>query len=200
MSEHQPIDAAYWDQRYRQADIPWDIGYISTPLKTYIDQLRERNLRILIPGGGSGYEWAYLQEQGFRQAYLLDWSASILQRAAAQHPHLPTDTLLHEDYFQHEGAYDLILEQTFFCALPPAQRPDYMQKMHDLLVPGGQLIGVLFDFPLQEQGPPWGGDEAEYRRRLAATFELRTLARCYNSIPPRQGSEYFFIARKPANR
>ena len=50
----------YWINRYKEERTGWDIGYPSTPLKEYIDQLQDKNLRILIPGAGNGYEAEYL--------------------------------------------------------------------------------------------------------------------------------------------
>jgi hypothetical protein len=45
----------YWENRYINQEIGWDVGEITTPLKTYIDQLENKKLRILIPGGGNSY-------------------------------------------------------------------------------------------------------------------------------------------------
>jgi len=42
----------YWSQRYLNKNIGWDIGYPSTPLKTYFDQLEDTSIEILIPGAG----------------------------------------------------------------------------------------------------------------------------------------------------
>ena len=50
----------YWTNRYSKAKTGWDIGYPSTPLKTYFDQLENKDLRILIPGAGNAYEAEYL--------------------------------------------------------------------------------------------------------------------------------------------
>ncbi|MEM9982653.1 MAG: SAM-dependent methyltransferase, partial [Bacteroidota bacterium] len=63
------LNENYWESRYQHQQTGWDIGYISTPLKTYVDQLTEKNIRILIPGGGNGYEAAYLLEKGFPHVY-----------------------------------------------------------------------------------------------------------------------------------
>ena len=46
------LDESFWDDRYRDNDIGWDIGYVSTPLMAYFDQLQNKDLKILIPGGG----------------------------------------------------------------------------------------------------------------------------------------------------
>ncbi|HLZ86863.1 MAG TPA: hypothetical protein VKQ52_06485, partial [Puia sp.] len=104
--------------------------------------------------------------------------------------------ILTGDFFNHQGQYDLIIEQTFFCSLEPAQRPAYVDKTHHLLRPGGRLAGLLFDrnFPA---GPPFGGNKAEYQKLLEKKFTLKTLAPCYNSIKPRAGTELFFIAVRP---
>jgi methyl halide transferase len=107
----------------------------------------------------------------------------------------PTLRLITADFFDHDGKYDLIVEQTFFCALDPAKRPDYVEKSYSLLRPGGRLAGLLFDrdFP---DGPPFGGHQGDYQKLLEKRFRLKTLAPCYNSIKPRAGTELFLIAEK----
>ena len=54
-----------WDNRYLNNDIAWDLGEVSPPLKAYFDQLTNKEIKILIPGGGNSYEAAYLFEKGF---------------------------------------------------------------------------------------------------------------------------------------
>jgi thiopurine S-methyltransferase len=195
------LDAKYWQSRWEEGSTFWDMGSPSPALIEYASQLTDKDLRILIPGAGSGYEAAWLHQQGFCNVYVLDFAAGALLRLQEAIPDtitggFPADHLFHQDFFLHQGQYDLILEQTFFCALPPARRPDYARHMHELLVPGGTLAGLLFDFPLTEQGPPFGGSEAEYRGYFEPYFEVKTLERAYNSIKPRAGSELFMILKK----
>lgn len=40
MSEIIDLSEEFWDRRYQTNDLGWDIGAVSRPLKTYIDQLR----------------------------------------------------------------------------------------------------------------------------------------------------------------
>ena len=94
------------------------------------------------------------------------------------------------DFFEHNRTYDLILEQTLFCAIPPAYRKRYVEKCADLLKQGGKLVGVLFNFPLTEQGPPFGGSKEEYLATFTPYFEIEILEKCTNSEP---GREEFFI-------
>ena len=35
------LDSSSWNQRYISENTRWDIGYVSTPLKEYFDQLNE---------------------------------------------------------------------------------------------------------------------------------------------------------------
>ncbi|MFW5658689.1 MAG: methyltransferase [Bacteroidota bacterium] len=188
----------YWSQRYHDQNTPWDLGHVSRPLKRFIDSLseEEKNLRILVPGGGSGHELVYLREQGFTNSYLLDWSEAVIENVRRQHPALPAEALIADDFFAHEATYDLILEQTFFCALDPGMRDEYVRQMYNLLAPGGRLAGVLFTFPLTENGPPFGGSIDEYRQRFAQYFEIEHLAPSEHSEDERQGKEAFFILRK----
>lgn len=190
------FDQTYWETRYKNDEAQWDAGTITQPIKEYIDQLADKSLRILVPGAGNGHEFEYLVTQGFDNAVMLDIAREPLDNAATRLPGLEPERLIHADFFEHTGAYDLILEQTFFCALPPGLRDAYGEKMHSLLAPGGKIAGLLFDFPLTEQGPPFGGSREEYLERFSGLFKITMLHRAYNSIEKRAGRELFFIFEK----
>ena len=184
----------FWEDKYGAEEQKWDIGYVSTPLKEYIDQLQNRELKILVPGAGNGYEVAYLWEQGFKDVYVIDIARTPLRSLQDRIPDFPGSRLLEGDFFElKETGFDLVLEQTFFCALPPEMRPEYVDKMAEIIKPGGKLSGLFFSFPLTEDGPPFGGSREEYIRLFKPHFNIRVLEEAYNSIPPRQGSELFFI-------
>ena len=46
-------------------------------------------------------------------------------------------------FFEHNKKYDLILEQTFFCALNPALRRAYVAKVYELLNVNGKFPVIL---------------------------------------------------------
>jgi thiopurine S-methyltransferase len=189
---------SFWTGRYDSERTGWDIGYVSTPLKAYIDQLRQRDLRVLIPGCGNAYEGFYLWARGFRRLSLIDLSERPVQglRQAFEQAYGEGPRILHGDFFEHTGTYDLILEQTFFCALPPEARPAYARKMHALLAPAGRLVGVLFNRRFEHEGPPFGGDADEYRTYFEGYFRFHAWAPCTHSIPPRQGMEWWMNLQK----
>ena len=192
----EDFNAAYWQDRYQTARTGWDTGSITTPLKEYFDQLQNKNLRILIPGCGNAYEAEYLFRKGFEQVYLVDIAAAPLKSFAARVPDFPPEQLLLQDFFTLAGSYDLIVEQTFFCALSPELRPAYAQKCADLLVPGGKLVGVLFATTFEQPGPPFGGSRKEYRTYFEPYFNFLHFETAYNSIQPRQGRELFICLQK----
>lgn len=194
------LNENFWTDRYLNADTGWDIGYPSTPIKTFIDGLENKDLRILIPGAGNAYEAEYLYSEDFTNVDVLDIAKPALESLKKRINEIPESRLIHKDFFDHQGTYDLILEQTFFCALNPKLRENYALKMQDLLGANGILAGVLFDFPLSEEGPPFGGSQKEYKNLFSPYFEIKTLERCYNSIAPRNGNELFIILEARNNK
>ena len=191
------LNKDYWEERYRHQSWGWDIGDVSPPLKAYIDQLSDKEQRILIPGAGHGYEAIYLFNKGFKNTYVLDIARQPLEDIRKRCPEFPEEHLIEQDFFTadlHE--FDLIIEQTFFCALETGLRPSYAQRMHRILKQGGKLAGLFFDFTLTENGPPFGGSKNEYEALFEPLFRIKKLERAYNSLAPRQGNELFFIFEK----
>lgn len=185
------LDETYWNSQYNANTTGWDLGEVSPPLKAYIDQLTYKELRILIPGCGNTYEAAYLLQQGFTNVTVVDIApalVALLQKKYKENPHI---TIILGDFFQHEGEYDLILEQTFFCAINPPLRKDYVIKMHELLAPNGKLVGVLFDREFEQQGPPFGGCKCQYEPLFEKHFIFKTFQLCNNSNVKRAGTELF---------
>lgn len=190
----------YWSQRWSEGRTGWNIGAPATPLKEYIDQVENKDLRILIPGAGNAYEAEYLWQKGFRNVYVLDIAAAPLEDLKTRVPDLPAEQLLQENFFTHRGTYDLILEQTFFCSFPPLpeNRSAYAAAMSNLLNQGGKLVGLWFDIPLKGDldKRPFGGTREEYLSYLSPYFTTKTFEPCYNSISPRAGNELFGIFLK----
>ena len=190
----------FWNQRYLSEDTGWDLGEVSPPIKSYIDQLSDKNIRILIPGCGNAHEAEYLLKSGFTAITLLDIAPSLVQNLHDKFKGNPNIKIVPGDFFQHQNKYDLILEQTFFCALNPALRSDYINKMHDLLSLKGKLAGLLFASDFEKAGPPFGGNSEDYQKLFSPKFELKTFENCHNSFVKRQGNELFIILKKKAKQ
>lgn len=189
------LDGDYWSDRYNSGTAFWDLGEVSPPLKNYIDQLQDKNIRILIPGCGNTYEADYLLKIGFTDITVIDIAAPLVAQLKEKFKDNPNIKIILGDFFEHEGAYDLVLEQTFFCAIDPSLRKDYVAKMNDVLAPNGKLVGVLFNRQFEEEGPPFGGTKIEYEP-MFKEFVFRTFEPCYNSFSKRKDSELFINLMK----
>ncbi|MGW8121937.1 methyltransferase domain-containing protein [Roseivirga echinicomitans] len=187
----ESLNENYWTQRYESNQAGWDIGHVSTPIKEYIDQLKNKDIKILIPGAGNAYEAEYLWKQGFKNVWVIDLSKAPLDNLKTRIPDFPTAQLIQGDFFEHQAQYDLIIEQTFFCALNPAMRKDYVTTMHERLADNGKLVGLLFNIPLNATHPPFGGNEEEYRALFSPYFNIEIMEEACNSITPRCGNELF---------
>lgn len=185
------LSKEFWTQRYEEGNTGWDIGHPSTPLKEYIDHLNNKEIKILVPGAGNAYEVEYLWNQGFKNVFVLDISPLPLKAFKERNPSFPDSQTLLMDFFELKEAFDLVLEQTFFCAIDRILRPSYAKKMSELIQPGGKLAGVLFGVEFEKEGPPFGGSKEEYVKYFEPYFDIVQMEVCKNSIAPRAGNELF---------
>lgn len=190
------LDNQYWNNRYLENEFSWDLGEISDPLKHYFNQLSNKDLKILIPGAGNAHEAEYLFNHGFKNIYVLDFAQEPINLFKKRNPLFNPEHLVCENFFDHKGQYDLIIEQTFFCAINPELRKKYAEHMHDLLKPKGKLVGLLFNDVLNTDHPPFGGNKTEYLPYFENLFKLNTFEPSYNSIKPRADRELFINFEK----
>ncbi len=185
------LDRDYWNDQYVAETTKWDLGQISPALAHFFDGLTDKNSRILIPGCGSAYEAQYLLDKGFTHITLIDIAPHLVARLQKHFHGNPHIRVIQGDFFELKGEFDLIVEQTFFCALPPTMRPKYVWKMHQLLAPKGMLAGLLFNVQF-EQNPPFGGSKSDYQQLFHGAFDLIELEETKLSAAPRLNSELFF--------
>lgn len=190
------LNDKYWQQRYVENQVGWDIGHVSTPLKEYFDQLTDKNITVLVPGAGNAYEAEYLHNLGFVNVSIVDWAQAPLDNFKQRVPDFTDSNLIKADFFELNGKYDLIVEQTFFCAINPDLRQKYVQKVHSLLSTGGKLVGLFFNIPLNDTHPPFGGCKEEYLKLFEPHFNVKIFEKAHNSIAPRKDNELFAIFTK----
>ena len=185
------FDKKFWDDKYLNGESGWDLGKASTPLKEYIDQLKDKSIKILIPGAGNSHEAEYLHHQGFKNVTIVDISPTAVESFKNRVPSFPYTHVLCIDFFEIKEQFDLIIEQTFFCAIDPQLRTAYALHCSNILKKGGKIAGLMFNFPLTEDGPPFGGCREEYGTYFSPYFEIQIMDDCYNSIERRAGREMF---------
>jgi SAM-dependent methyltransferase len=89
------------------------------------------------------------------------------------------------DFFTHDFGqqrFDLIYERTFLCSMTPDRWPEYVNRMADLLLPGGRLIGV-FLYGDRSSGPPFPLTEPEADQLFKKRFQLVRSEVMTDSLP-----------------
>ncbi len=200
-----------WDELYREGHTPWDKGSAAPPLLEWIaahpDQIGGH---ILVPGSGPGHDVRALAVlPGVVKAVGLDLSPVATARASAL-PRAGVERHVTGDLFdlapEHRGTYDWVWEHTCFCAIDPASRAAYVEAVHATLKPGGQLLGVFYLDPYDDEHPPGGGpphgcNVAELEERFAGSgrFKIEESYVPAKSYPGREGLERLVrMVRQPA--
>jgi hypothetical protein len=185
------FDKTYWENRWQNNEIGWDIGHPSPAITDYLDQYENKNASILIPGCGNAYEAEYLIKKGFSNITLIDISPKAVEKLKEKFITIPEVKILCTDFFTHQARYDLVIEQTFFCAILPSKRTDYVNHASELLNDNAKIIGVLFNKEFNQPNPPFGGSIIDYKNLFEPFFTIKKMEECYNSILPRKNSEVF---------
>ena len=192
------LSAKYWEQRYVDKNTGWDVGDVVPQWKAYFKDSTaiDKGKRILVPGAGLGHEVEYLHRAGFQDVHILDWSSSAIESFQQRLPTFPKAHCHVGDFFEHSGQYDVIVEQTFFCAINPSLREQYVLAIDNLLAENGQWAAILFNTRFDGEGPPFGGSIDEYIDLFKGVFKELIIDENPISIEPRKGREVFVIGRR----
>lgn len=193
--------AEFWDNLYKINSVGWDL---KTPTPAFIDLLesdyfKERK-RLLITGCGYGYDAVAAAKNNF-DVTAVDFSETAIQFAEslARKENVKVNFLV-KDFFLLDGnqlqSYEIIFDYVTFCAIDPARREEYANKIFQLLKPKGIFAIILFPLEKRIGGPPFAIDVDEATKLFSAKLELILSTDKINSIKPRKGRELLQIYRK----
>lgn len=175
-SLHETLGDKAWLQFWQDNNIPWDTGVAAPPLMQLVvttDLVPKAGI-FLIPGCGSCHEgFALLADSPQRKIIGLDMSPIAMERNREKRQKLGLSPAQIEfyaaDFFDEKssemeglngGGFDVVFDYTFLCALRPARRQDWAQRMAQLIKPGtGLLITLMFPLSKHEGGPPFALSE-----------------------------------------
>ncbi len=188
-----------WQEHYESNDLGWDLGQVAP---AFVKLWQEEKLplgKVLVPGCGRGHEVVFLAENGF-EVTAIDFSkgaVTYLENALKERS--LNGRVLHQDFFalddSHDGIYDLVLEQTFFCAISPRQRSDYVLNVDRILRPGGMLVGLFYHTD-KEGGPPYNTTREDIETHFLEKFEIQQLDKTSLSAEQRKDKEWLGILQK----
>ena len=182
----------FWDSRFRDGVTPWDAGGAPPRLAQWL-QTRNHAFKVLVPGCGTGYEAKLFAEHG-HEVLAIDFSDAAIEAARRK---LGLQIRKADFFALDEGAFDLVYERAFLCALPRARWPDWGRRMAELVCPGGELAGYFF-LDDNQRGPPFGTSRAELKALLAGAFERTEEADVppADSIPVFKGKEIWQVWKR----
>jgi SAM-dependent methyltransferase len=202
MNNTTDLSASAWENRYQSGDTPWDL---QGPTPEFLRLAEEKRLplkgRALVPGGGRGYDAVWLAKQGL-EVDIVDFSPTAL--LATQELAFKEKVTVHaynQDFFAlpshgyHQERYDLILEYTFFCAIDPKLRAQYVKAVASLLKPNGLFVGLFFPLQTDKAGPPFEVSREEVKLLFNPNFRFTT-EEPKASVKPRAGREFLGFASR----
>ena len=169
-----PIDSrepAFWDQRYRDGDTPWQPD-ASPPEALGLGPPPAPGGRLLVPGCGWTSETLVFAAAGWA-VLAVDFSAEAVAHARRHLAGSAVEVRQADVFELDEPPFDLVYERAFLCALHPHTRAAYGRRMPELVRPGGLLVGY-FEIGEARGGPPYEITRDDLEALLAPAFVLET--------------------------
>lgn len=190
-----------WDTRYRLDDTPWEKGYAAPPLKEFLERAAFKG-RVLVPGCGLGHDVRLLAAHG-AEPVGFDVSETALERARA-FPRAGAESYCQGNFFDLcgslSGTFDGIFEHTFFCAIEPSLRQDYVNAACKALKPDGLLLAIFFINIEDPEGPPFPVSTDEVDQLFHDSFETLEKWIPQAAYPGRAGREEMRLMRLSNHR
>jgi SAM-dependent methyltransferase len=194
------LNMDFWQNRYDSGNTPWDLGQASP----HFVNLLQSQPHWLIPGKisvlgcGRGHDAALFAKAGF-ETVGFDYAPGAIQEAQTHYGQIAQFQQanifdLADPHSPWTEQFDYLLEHTCFCAILPKERPDYVKSVHNLLKPGGSLIGVFWEHD-DTDGPPFSTTEAQLREAFQPGFEVISI-QALTPAEDRKGIERLVILRR----
>jgi SAM-dependent methyltransferase len=190
-------EPGFWSDIYAAGDPPWDMAAPAPPLVTALERLETTpGGRALVPGCGYGNEAILLGEKGWIVT-AVDFAPAAAERVKQRAAGLSVSVVerdifgLHKDLSDH---FDLVLEHTCYCAIPPGMRGEYARVMAAALKRKGTLVGLFWE--VEGEGPPYSTDPEDIRTHFSPHFKVDRIEKARNSFPERRGEEWLVTLQK----
>ncbi len=173
----------FWTVRYAAGKTPWDFGGVPLALTSFLERSSVPG-GVLVPGCGSGYEVQAFHAAGY-EVLAMDFSPAAVEQAKRVLGFLAERVLL-GDFFTYDFGqrrFDLIYERTFLCSMTPSRRPEYVNRVAELLSPGGTLIGVFLYGQRSSSGPPFSLTDTDAQQLFRRHFKLVRSEVMTDSLP-----------------
>lgn len=191
---------AFWQSLYESGRTRWDLGGPTPVFRRILDEQRLTPGRMIVLGAGRGYDAHLFARHGF-DVTALDFAPDAISALQDVNDTGANVTIDQSDFFDLgatlDGAFDYVLDYTFYCAIDPQRRNVYADVVTRLLRPGGQFIALAFPLGELTGGPPFAVDAGD----LLDMMRMRGFRLLHREIPPdsvrpRMGREALLIMQK----
>ena len=149
-----------WDQRYVEADTPWDSGVPSQQLKNFLSEGKVKPGRVLELGCGTGTNAIFLAQLGF-DVTAVDLSKTALktarEKAAAANVEInfvEGDVTALPDL---SGPFPFVFDRGTYHVVRKMNLPGFQKTLSEVVEPSGHylvLAGNANTLAPSDQGPP----------------------------------------------
>jgi SAM-dependent methyltransferase len=188
-----------WQKHYDEDDLKWDIGEVSPAIQWLWKENKLPQGKAIVPGCGQGHEVVYLAERGLQVTGVdfAEGAVKLLRHSLATKG--LQGQVLQRNFFEleaeHDACYDLLLEQTFFCAILPEDRLKYVATAGRILKPGALLAGLFYETG-EEGGPPFNTTREDIVKIFSEEFAIEYLEKTAYSVEQRAEKELLALLRK----
>ncbi len=165
--------ATAWSFQYEMANTPWDLGRPHPELTARLSAdptLGTGRLgRALVPGCGLGHDAVAQADAGWAVTGL-DFAGSLAGRLDDRIEFHCADAFT----YQPDQPFDLVLDHTFFCAVPPERRAALGKQIAGWVDRAGILASLVFPIGRDEclGGPPFAMSVEDLTEALGAAFAM----------------------------
>ena len=190
-------DSSFWNRKYIQNKFKWDIGFPTPIFKNWSNSIKNKsNKKVCIPGCGRGHDVLYLSQQGF-DVYAFDFSKVAIDFLNKESRKCRvTANIFCLDFFtldkKFNSYFDYVLEYTFYCAISPTRRVEYIDKCCNILKNKGKIIAIMLPVDSkQNEGPPFTVSKDELTHNFENKFNILSITSSPLSIPQRLEIELY---------
>jgi len=189
-----------WERHYAQGDTPWDLGgphpELSLRLSSGALAPPRRGARALVPGCGKGHDALALARRGWAVTavdLVPTAPAAIAAELARGGGGVVIGDALALDPADLGGAFELIWDHTFFCAMPRGLRVGWGRAAVRCLARDGQYAALVFPVgkPAADGGPPHGMSAQDLSAVLGPELRPAEDAQVTRAVSHRTWPEHF---------
>lgn len=167
--------SAHWNQRYKEANTPWDSGLVSKELARVVAETGQKPCRVLEPGCGTGTNAIWLASQGF-DVSAVDCSELALNEARRKAEAAGVEIeWLCQDVCQLETqgrTFPFVFDRGCYHCARRNDQAGILRVIENVTAPGSKYLLLTGNAnESREHGPP-GLHEDEIRAELGDLFSV----------------------------